>query len=72
MTCYFRYLKDIFTEAGIEVTKENKRKIDQAIHNLVGTEYKNCSATWKAVKKRLDDNKDRFVANLKEAWINTR
>jgi hypothetical protein len=45
------YLQEIFKKAGIQVTKENKRDIDTLIHRIVSVEYKNCSATWKEVKK---------------------
>ena len=44
MTCYFRHLKDVFDKAGIEVTKENKRDLDRAIHAHMGVEYKDCSS----------------------------
>jgi len=40
MTCYFRHLQHVFRKAGIEVTSENKREIDRAIHDIVGVEYK--------------------------------
>jgi hypothetical protein len=42
MSCYFRHMKDVLDEAGIEVTKENKKDIDRIIHGLVDVEYKNC------------------------------
>lgn len=47
MTCYFRHklMKDVFTKAGVEVTKENRQEIDRVIHSLVGVEYKDCSST---------------------------
>jgi hypothetical protein len=64
MTCYFRHITRIFEEIDIEVTKENKRDIDKAIHGIVGVDYKNCSATWKEVKKRLADNEEGFIASL--------
>jgi ribosomal protein L23 len=67
MTCYFRHLQDVFKKAGIEVTKENKREIDRAIHGIVGVEYKNCSATWKEVKKRKAEDEEGFASGLKEA-----
>ncbi|MDH5448343.1 MAG: hypothetical protein OEY24_05095 [Candidatus Bathyarchaeota archaeon] len=67
MTCYFRHLKHVFEKAGIEVSKENKRKIDRVIHGIVGVEYKNCSSAWKEVKKRLAEDEDGFVSKLKEA-----
>ena len=64
MTCYFRHLKEFFAETGITITKENKKEIDRIIHNIVGVEYKNCSATWKEVKKRIANNKEDFVSEL--------
>lgn len=67
MTCYFRHLQQIFKKAGIEVSRENKREIDRVIHSIVGVEYKNCPATWKRVKKRIADDEEGFVSELKEA-----
>jgi molecular chaperone GrpE (heat shock protein) len=67
MTCYFRHLKHVFEKAGLEVTSENKRKIDRVIHGIVGVKYKNCSAAWKEVKKRLAEDEEGFVSKLKEA-----
>ncbi len=67
MTCYFRHLKEAFDEVGIEVAKDNKRDIDRIIHEIVGANYENCSATWKKVKERLVDDRDGFVAELKQA-----
>ena len=72
MTCYFRHLKPIFEKANITVTKENKKQIDMIIHSIVGTEYKNCSATWKEVKKRLAEDETKFVAALKSQLVKTR
>lgn len=68
MTCYFRHIKHIFAKAGINVTKENKRKIDRIIHSIVGVEYKKCSATWKEVKKRIMDDEEMFISKLKELY----
>ena len=42
MSCYFRYLSDVFTEAGIQVTPANKEALDQAIHTFVQVGYKSC------------------------------
>ena len=67
MTCYFRHLKAVFEKAGVVVTKENKSEIDKAIHSIVSVEYKNCSATWKEVKKRLAEDDEAFITDLKEA-----
>ncbi|UCD96205.1 MAG: hypothetical protein JSV35_06850 [Candidatus Bathyarchaeota archaeon] len=67
MTCYFRHLTATFNEAGIEVTKENRRDIDKIIHGIMEVDYKNCSATWKKVKERLVDDKDGFISDLRQA-----
>ncbi len=67
MTCYFRHLQDIFEKAGIEVTRENKREIDRVIHGIVGVDYKNCSATWREVKKSIAADEKGFVSKLKDA-----
>ncbi|HMF34102.1 MAG TPA: hypothetical protein VKK79_21945 [Candidatus Lokiarchaeia archaeon] len=67
MTCYFRHLGQIFAQAGIKVTPENRKTIDQAIHALVGVDYKNCPAVWREVKAKLAEDESSFVAALKEA-----
>jgi len=73
MSCYFRHLKDIFSEAGIEVTPVNKKEVDQAIHRIVKVSYKNCPATWKEIKLRTADAKQRkeFIQKLKKAIPST-
>jgi len=53
MSCYFRHIKNILDEAGIEVTPSNKKEIDQAFHQIVGVTYKDCPATWKRLKQEL-------------------
>jgi ribosomal protein L17 len=68
LTCYFRHLKEIFKKAEIEVTAENKKEIDNIIHDIVGVEYKNCPAAWREVKKKIAENEDDFVSKLKNAW----
>ena len=67
MTCYFRHLQEVFQEAGVEVTKDNKREIDRVIHGIVGVEYKNCPAAWREVKKRLAEDEEAFIKELKKA-----
>jgi hypothetical protein len=68
MSCYLRHMKDILEEAGIAVTKDNKKEIDQAIHGLVEVEYKDCPNTWKAVKEHInkdEEAKKKFIKSLK-------
>ncbi len=67
MTCYFRHLNGVFKKAGIEVTSQNKREIDRAIHSIVGVEYKNCPAAWKEVKKKIAEDEEAFVSKLRKA-----
>jgi len=67
LTCYFRHLKDVFEKAGIEVTNENKRDLDRAIHAHMGVEYKDCSSTWRAVKASLAEDEEAFLGVLREA-----
>ena len=70
MSCYFRHLKDILSEAGIEVTPSNNKRIDQAIHAIVEVAYKDCPATWKRLKREIlgDEQKRRdFVEKLQNA-----
>jgi len=61
-------LKPIFDRAGITVTKENRKQIDQIIHAIVGVEYKNCPVTWKEVKSVLLKDEEGFVLKLKSGW----
>ena len=54
MSCYFRHMKDVFTEAGVSVTPANKQRLDQAIHAAVGVRYKQCMPDcWSKVKIAL-------------------
>ncbi len=69
MSCYFRHMKEILEEAGVEVTKENKKDIDRVIHGLVEVGYKNCSPAWKAIKEQIkidDETKNSFIKTLKQ------
>jgi len=67
VTCYFRHLNEVFEKAGIEVTKQNRNEIDRIIHTIVGVNYKNCPAAWKEAKKRLAEDEEAFVSNIKKA-----
>ena len=67
LTCYFRHLKLVFDQIGVEVTSENKQEIDKKIHKLVNVPYKNCSATWKAIKGMMAEDEEKFLANLDKA-----
>lgn len=57
-------MNGIFAELGVVITPDNKRDLDKAIHKLLGVEYKNCSATWKEIKKRKDADESAFMTSL--------
>ncbi|MHA1934213.1 MAG: hypothetical protein ACW97A_02930 [Candidatus Thorarchaeota archaeon] len=65
MTCYFRHMKSLFEEIGIDITPDNKREIDKRIHDFIGVDYKDCSKTWKEVKKKLVEDRDGFAASIR-------
>jgi hypothetical protein len=65
-------LKDLFKTAGLVITKENRKAVDHVIHGIVGVEYKNCSATWRAVKERLAEDEKQFINTLKQALVHSR
>ena len=69
MSCYFRHLKDIFDEAGVEVSAGNKKQLDQAIHRIVEAEYKNCPVAWQRLKQEIMSNEQKrqeFIGKLKQ------
>ena len=68
MSCYFRHLDEIFTSADISVTPQNKKQLDETIHKLMGTHYKDCPSTWREFKKQVmvdDKSRREFVQRLK-------
>jgi len=67
LTCYFRHLRDFFDKAGIKATSENKKQIDQIIHDIVKVKYKNCPATWKEVKKLIAEDEEKFISQVRKA-----
>lgn len=53
MTCYTRHLKDLFEEARVEYTVENKHRADGLFKKMTGRA--NCPEAWKFVKASLQD-----------------
>lgn len=71
MSCYFRQMDEIFAEAGITLTKENRQVVDRIIHMLVAVDYKDCSDTWVKVKEKINSSPEErahFVQGLKKAY----
>lgn len=70
MSCYFRHIKNILDEAGIEVVPSHKKEINQAFHQIVGVTYKDCPTPWKRLKRELihDEQKRReLIKKLQSA-----
>ena len=61
MSCYFRHLKEVLAEAGVEVTPANKKQVDQALHEMEGATYKDCPSAWKNLKRQMANEADRAV-----------
>ena len=61
MSCYFRHLKEVLAEAGVEVTPASKREVDQELHEMVGATYKDCPSAWKNLKRQMANEADRAV-----------
>jgi len=70
MTCYFRHLREIFQEAEIQVTKQNRPEINRIIQTIVHADDKTCPETWQEVKRHISQDKKGFVLALKQAWQN--
>ncbi len=72
MTCYFKNsrMKELFFEIGIEVTKENRAKVNEVIHEMLSVDYPNCAAAWKMVRKKLKVDGQGFKERLKAVLSN--
>ncbi|MFX1263390.1 MAG: hypothetical protein ACFFAZ_15015 [Promethearchaeota archaeon] len=57
-------MKELFDELGITVTKENRDDINEVLHDYLSVEYKNCAATWKMIRKRLQEDNEGFKERL--------
>ena len=69
MGCW-KWFNSILKEAGIDVTEENKAKIDDIIHDFVGEKarYEHCSPDWSRMGKKIlaDENeKKKLIDKLK-------
>ncbi|UCE15900.1 MAG: hypothetical protein JSV12_08600 [Candidatus Bathyarchaeota archaeon] len=66
------WFKGALKEAGIEVTDENREKIDEIIHEVIGetSNYEHCSSDWRKVGRhiRTDENeKKKLIEKLQAA-----
>jgi predicted Fe-Mo cluster-binding NifX family protein len=54
MGCW-KWFNGVLKEAGIEVTDENREKIDEVIHEFIGktSRYEHCSSDWAKTGKKI-------------------
>jgi len=60
----WKWFNDVLEEAGVEVTASNRSRIDQVIHEYIGSSssYGHCSDDWKRTRKEIREDK----AKMKE------
>ena len=68
MSCYFRHPGDVFTAAGIEVTKKNRNDVNVAVVEAMGKELPHCPEVWQEVKAALATDEAAFIRRLREVW----
>ena len=66
MTCYFKNsrMKELLRDIGVEGTKENIKKVDEILHEMLSVDYPNCAATWKMLRKKLQFDGEGFKERL--------
>lgn len=69
MTCYFKNsrMKELLRDIKVEETKENIKKVDKILHEMLSVDYPNCAATWKVVRQKLEYDAEGFIERLKVA-----
>ena len=67
MTCYFKNsrMKELLRDVEIEPTKENIKKVDEILHEMLSVDYPNCAATWKMLRKKLQYDAEGFKERLR-------
>jgi len=55
MSCYTRHLGDLFALAGIENTRENRKRADGFLREIIAMTGEGCLVVWREVKSRLAD-----------------
>ncbi len=57
MGCW-KWFNGVLKEANLQVTDDNKEKIDNVIHKYIGEQssYGNCSADWRKARKEINES----------------
>jgi hypothetical protein len=66
----WKWFNGVLKEAEVQVTDENKGKIDEVIHKYIGEQssYGRCSADWKKARKEIKESpemKQELITQLK-------
>ncbi|MBC7131024.1 hypothetical protein H5T51_07405 [Candidatus Bathyarchaeota archaeon] len=69
MGCW-KWFSSLLKEAGVEVTDENRDKIDEVIHTYINEQirYGKCSPKWREARKQVQENEEmrnELIAKLK-------
>ena len=68
MTCYMRHMGWLFDELGIESDKVNRRRVDTALREALGSaESDHCPEVWAAYKALGDGERAALVPRVREA-----
>jgi predicted Fe-Mo cluster-binding NifX family protein len=51
----WKWFDQVLKEAGVEVTEENRGKVDKVIHRYIGeqSKYGRCSADWRKARTEI-------------------
>ena len=68
LTCW-KWFNRILKDAGMDVTEENRARIDQVIHDFIGEKarYEHCSPNWSKIGKKVSEDENerkRLIAKL--------
>ena len=58
-------MKELLRDIEVEATKENMKKVDEILHEMLSVDYPNCAATWKMLRKKLEYDADGFKERLR-------
>jgi hypothetical protein len=66
----WKWFNGVLKDAQVEVTDENKDKIDQVIHKYIGEQSSlgRCSADWRKARKQIKESpemKQELISQLK-------
>ena len=69
MSCYLRHLGHVMEKAGVyPAGKEERRRVDRAMREIVDMPGAKCGEVWKEVKKRMHQpaGAEELAARLRE------